>query len=154
MDALALHEDALVPTDALFRAGVEHVGRKLGRAQPLDVAALPSGRPATIAALDAWAAGAVDWRGELRRYYEEHIPVHVRPSAHLNGALRLLHGRGVRLVWVSPGPREASEVLLHHLGVARLVELGGEGEPLPEGITAVTDAGLLSEIAYRTEARA
>ena len=73
-------------------------------------------------ALDTWAGSDVDWRGELRRYYEEHIPVRVRPGAAVNATLRRLHTSGVRLVWASPGPAEATEVLLHHLGVARLID--------------------------------
>ena len=153
MEVVALLEDALVPTDGLFRAGVEHVGRKLGRAKPIDLATLPAERAAAVAALDAWAAGAVDWRGEMRRYYEEHIPVHVRPSAALNGALRGLHGRGVRLLWVSPGPHEASEVLVHHLGLSRVVELAGE-DGAPDGVPVVSDAGRLAEMARGVEAGA
>ena len=55
-------------------------------------------------ALDAWAGSDVDWRGELRRYYEEHIPVRVRPAAAVNATLRRLHTSGVA---ASSGPRPA-----------------------------------------------
>ena len=48
--------------------------------------------------------------------------MHVRPAAAVNATLRRLHASGVRLVWASPGPTEATDVLLHHLGVARLVD--------------------------------
>lgn len=153
MEAVALLEEALVPTDDLFRAGVEHVGRKLGRAEPIDVAALPPGRAEAVAALDAWAGGAVDWRGEMRRWYEERVPVHVRPNAALNGALRALHRRGVRLLWVSAGPREASEALVHHLGIGRIVELAGEGTA-PAGLPVVADAARLADLAHGVEAGA
>lgn len=147
MQTLALQEGTLVQTDGLFAAAVEHLGRRLGRVKPLDAAALPSDRATAVAALDAWAAGDVDWRGELRRFYEDTIPVHVRPSARVNGALRRLHGHGVRLVWITPGPREASEVLLHHLGVAGIVELADEGGRGPAGARLVGGAAELAELA-------
>lgn len=117
-----LWEPELAPTGALFQEAVEHVTRKLGRAKPLPSTPLPADQSETIRALDAWAGSDVDWRGELRRYYEAHIPVHVRPAAAVNATLRRLHAAGVRLVWASPGPAEATEVLLHHLGVARLID--------------------------------
>jgi phosphoglycolate phosphatase-like HAD superfamily hydrolase len=120
--AAVLWEPELAPTGALFQEAVEHVTRKLSRAKPLPSAPLPSDRSESIRALDAWAGSDVDWRGELRRYYEAHIPVHVRPAAAVNATLRRLHAAGVRLVWASPGPAEVTEVLLHHLGVARLVD--------------------------------
>ena len=117
-----LWEPKLAPTGALFDEAVEHVARKLGRAKPFPCAPLPDDRSAAVAALDDWAGSDVDWRGELRRYYEEHIPVHVRPAAAVNATLRRLHTAGVRLVWATPGPAEATDVLLHHLGVARLID--------------------------------
>jgi phosphoglycolate phosphatase-like HAD superfamily hydrolase len=40
----------------------------------------------------------------------------------VNATLRRLHTAGVRLVWATPGPAEATDVLLHHLGVARLID--------------------------------
>ena len=117
-----LWEPKLAPTGALFDEAVEHVARKLGRAKPFPSAPLPDDRSAAVAALDDWAGSDVDWRGELRRYYEEHIPVHVRPAAAVNATLRRLHTAGFRLVWATPGPAEATDVLLHHLGVARLID--------------------------------
>jgi phosphoglycolate phosphatase-like HAD superfamily hydrolase len=120
--AAVLWEPKLAPTGALFDEAVEHVARKLGRAKPFPSAPLPDDRSAAVAALDDWAGSDVDWRGELRRYYEEHIPVYVRPAAAVNATLRRLHTAGVRLVWATPGPAEATDVLLHHLGVARLID--------------------------------
>jgi phosphoglycolate phosphatase-like HAD superfamily hydrolase len=120
--AAVLWEPGLAPTGALFEEAVTHVVRKLGRAKPFPSTPLPDDRAAAVAALDAWAGGDVDWRGELRRYYEEHIPVRVRPAAAVNSTLRRLHASGARLVWATPGPVEATDVLLHHLGIARLVD--------------------------------
>jgi phosphoglycolate phosphatase-like HAD superfamily hydrolase len=120
--AAVLWEPGLAPTGALFAEAVEHVARKLGRAKPFPSGPLPADRTAAVAALDAWAGSDVDWRGELRRYYEEHIPVRVRPAAAVNATVRRLHAGGVRLVWATPGPAQATDVLLHHLGLARLVD--------------------------------
>ena len=117
-----LWEPELAPTGALFQEAVEHVGAQARPCQGVSHHPAP-GRPGRGgAALDTWAGSDVDWRGELRRYYEEHIPVRVRPGAAVNATLRRLHTSGVRLVWASPGPAEATEVLLHHLGVARLID--------------------------------
>ena len=117
-----LWEPELAPTGALFQEAVEHVARKLGRAKEFPTTPLPDDRTAAVVALDTWAGSDVDWRGELRRYYEEHIPVHVRPVAAVNATLRRLHSSGFQLVWASPGPAEATAVLLHHLGIARLLD--------------------------------
>lgn len=145
-----LWEPGLAPTGALFEEAVEHVVRKLGRAQPFPSTPLPDDRAAAVAALDAWAGGDVDWRGELRRYYEEHIPVHVRPAAAVNSTLRRLHASGARLVWATPGPAEATDVLLHHIGVARLIDHTVVA-PSPEaartaGAVVVEDVAALLEL--------
>jgi phosphoglycolate phosphatase len=131
MQVLIVSERALPDADGLFTAAVEHIGRKLGRAKPLDVAALPPGRAETVSALDAWAGDDVDWRGELTRYYEDHIPLHLRPSPALNAALRQLSARGVRIGLWSPGPEEAARVVVHHVGLGRRVEaiqVGGSAD--------------------------
>jgi phosphoglycolate phosphatase-like HAD superfamily hydrolase len=152
--AAVLWEPKLAPTEALFEEAVEHVARKLGRAKPFPSAPIPGDRTAAVAALDAWAGSDVDWRGELRRYYEEHIPVHVRPAATVNATLRQLHAAGVRLVWATPGPAEATGVLLHHLGVARLLDevivAPSAADAARPGADLVTDAGGLIELARGT----
>ena len=131
MQVLIVSERALSDADGLFAAAVEHVGRKLGRAKPLDLDALPSSRAETVAALDAWAGDDVDWRGELTRYYEDHIPLHLRPNPALNAALRQLGARGVRIGLWSPGPEEAARIVIHHVGLGRRVEavqVGGSAD--------------------------
>lgn len=122
MQVVILSERALADADGLFAAAVEHIVRKLGRAKPLDPAALPPGRAETVAALDAWAGDDVDWRGELVRYYEDHIPLHLRPSATVNAALRRLGDHGARIGFWSPGPAEAAAIVVHHVGLGRRVE--------------------------------
>lgn len=125
---MILSERSLAGTDRLFFDAVAAVGRKLSRVEPLDVAGLPSDRIALQAELDCWAgADTATWRRELRRFYEQHAPVYVRPDADLNAVLRALSRAAVAIgVW-SPGPAEAVELLLGHLGVARSVTATGYG---------------------------
>lgn len=122
MQAVILSERALGDTDGLFTAAVAHIARKLGRVKALDAAALPADRAGTLRALDDWAGSDIDWRGELIRFYEDHIPLHLRPSPGLNAALRALQTRGVRIGCWSDGPEEAARIVVHHLGLARRVE--------------------------------
>ena len=152
--AAVLWEPGLAPTGGLFAEAVDHIARKLGRVKPFPSVPLPDDRTAAVAALDAWADSDVDWRGEVRRYYEEHIPVHVRPAAAVNATLRRLHATGVRLVWATPGPAEATDVLLHHLGVARLVDevlvAPSAAEAAGPGATAIESVDRLLELADTT----
>jgi phosphoglycolate phosphatase-like HAD superfamily hydrolase len=152
--AAVLWEPGLAPTGGLFAEAVDHVASKLGRVKPFPSAPLPDDRTAAVAALDAWAGSDVDWRGEVRRYYEEHIPVHVRPAAAVNATLRRLHAAGVRLVWATPGPAETTDVLLHHLGVARLVDevlvAPSAAEAAGPGATVIESVDRLLELAETT----
>jgi phosphoglycolate phosphatase-like HAD superfamily hydrolase len=127
MQAVILSEHALPDADGLFAAAVAHIARKLGRVKPLAAADLPADRAGTVTALDEWAGTDIDWRGELIRYYEDHIPLHLRPSPSLNAALRRLQARGVRIAWWSAGPEEAARIVIHHLGLGRRVEAIGVG---------------------------
>src|SRR5690349_22099363 len=122
MQAVILSERALGDTDGLFAAAVAHIARKLGRVKPLDADALPADRAGKLRALDDWAGADIDWRGELIRFYEDHIPLHLRPNPGLNAALRSLQARGVRIGCWSDGPEEAARIVVHHLGLARRVE--------------------------------
>jgi phosphoglycolate phosphatase-like HAD superfamily hydrolase len=122
MQAVILSERALGDTDGLFTAAVDHVARKLGRVKPLAADTLPADRAGKLEALDAWAGSDIDWRGELIRFYEDHIPLHLRPNPGLNAALRSLQARGVRIGCWSDGPEEAARIVVHHLGLARRVE--------------------------------
>jgi phosphoglycolate phosphatase-like HAD superfamily hydrolase len=121
MQAVILSERALGDTDGLFTAAVAHIARKLGRVKPLDADALPADRAGKVRALDQWAGSDIDWRGELIRFYEDHIPLHLRPDPGLNAALRALGTRGVRIGCWSDGPEEAARIVVHHLGLGRRV---------------------------------
>lgn len=120
--SVVLSEHALAATERLFSDAVAAVVNKLSRVEPLDAGRLPSDRVALQAELDRWAGSdTATWRRELRRFYEQHVPVYVRPDAQLNAVLRRLARGGTAIgVW-SPGPAEAVAVLLDHLGVSRSV---------------------------------
>ena len=136
---LVLSERAVANSDPLFADAVAAVARKLDRVDPLDAAALPSDRLALADALDRWAGDdTATWRRELRRHYEQHLPVYVRPDAGLNAVLRALAAGGVRIgVW-SPGPAEAVDLLLAHVGVARILTASGHGGG--EALATLADA--------------
>ncbi len=123
MRAVVLSEPALAPTDRLFGDAVEHLARKLGRVKPLDAAAVPETRPEALVALAAWAGTDVStWEQELARFYEEHLPVYLRPDPALNATIRALRAAGVRLGAWSAGPPEAFAALLHQLGLTRRLD--------------------------------
>jgi phosphoglycolate phosphatase-like HAD superfamily hydrolase len=157
MQAVILSERALGDTDGLFAAAVAHIARKLGRVKPLDAGALPADRAGKLRALDEWAGADIDWRGELIRFYEDHIPLHLRPNPGLNGALRALRARGVRIGCWSAGPDEAARIVVHHLGLSRGIEAiaagGGDaaaqlaadlGAPATETVLVSGDQGELA----------
>jgi phosphoglycolate phosphatase-like HAD superfamily hydrolase len=118
------HLCALAPGDRLWRDAVEHLARKLGRVTPLDPATLSDDRCLALPQLEAWAGSEVSsWRLELARFYEEHIPVYVRPDPALSGAVRQMSAAGVRIAAWSPGPPEVGAIVSHFLGLSRRFEL-------------------------------
>jgi phosphoglycolate phosphatase-like HAD superfamily hydrolase len=168
MRAVILSERALADTDEIFAAAVVHLTRKLGRVKPLDAATLPHDRAEVVSALDTWAGDDVDWRGELARFYEDHIPLHLRPNPALNAALRRLQGTGIRLGCWSPGPDEAAQIVVHQLGLGRQIEQIGSGgsadvavlladELAPgrdQALVVADDASALAHVAHRGVAAA
>jgi phosphoglycolate phosphatase-like HAD superfamily hydrolase len=163
MRAVILSERALADTDEIFAAAVVHLTRKLGRVKPLDPATLPEDRAEIVSALDTWAGDEVDWRGELARFYEDHIPLHLRPNSALNASLRRLQAAGVRLGCWSPGPDEAAQIVVHQLGLGRQIERIGSGGSADvavlladelaavrdEALVVADDAGALAHVAHR-----
>jgi phosphoglycolate phosphatase-like HAD superfamily hydrolase len=124
VDALILAEDALAPGERLWRDAVEHLARKLGRVQPLDASDISDDRCVGLGQLEAWAGSDVSsWQLELARFYEEHIPVYMRPDPALNAAVRSMAASGVRVAAWSPGPPEVGAIVTHFLGLSRRLEL-------------------------------
>jgi phosphoglycolate phosphatase-like HAD superfamily hydrolase len=163
MRAVILSERALADTDEIFAAAVVHLTRKLGRVKPLDPATLPEHRAEIVSALDTWAGDEVDWRGELARFYEDHIPLHMRPNSALNASLRRLQAAGIRLGCWSPGPDEAAQIVVHQLGLGRQIERIGSGGSADvavlladelaavrdEALVVADDADALAHVAHR-----
>ena len=131
MNAVIFAEDALAPSERLWRDAVQHLARKLGRVTPLDPADISDDRCVAIGQLETWAGSeASTWRLELARYYEEHIPVYVRPDPALNAVVRQLAAAGVRLAAWSPGPPEVGVIVTPLPGTRPPVGAGaGRGQP-------------------------
>jgi phosphoglycolate phosphatase-like HAD superfamily hydrolase len=118
--AAIFSEDALASTDRLWADAVAHLSRKLGRVTPLDPDQVPADRAAAIDYLDGWAGDdARSWRVEAARFFEDHVPVYLRPDPELNAALRHIQSQGLEMAAWSPGPPEAALVVTHFLGLAR-----------------------------------
>jgi phosphoglycolate phosphatase-like HAD superfamily hydrolase len=113
--ALALDFDAVLgDTRPLWDAWVEDVARRV-RVE-LD---LPGDRGAAAELLD----GAVgNWPALLERFAEDRAPVHLRPNADVNSALRRLAEKGVRLGAFTDAPEALARVAARQLGVARRLE--------------------------------
>ena len=124
VEAVILAEDALAPGDRLWSDAVEHLARKLGRVTPLDPATISQDRCLALSQLEDWAGSdASTWKVELARFYEEHIPVYMRPDPVLNAVVRQLLGAGVRVAAWSPGPPQVGAIVTHFLGLSRRLEL-------------------------------
>jgi len=118
---LALDFDAVLgDTRPLWRAWVVDVVRRAR----VDVD-IPEDRVAAARVLD----GAVgNWPALLERFAEDRAPVHLRPSAEVNAALRRLAADGVRLGAFTDAPESLARVAAAQLGVARRLEALEAGE--------------------------
>jgi phosphoglycolate phosphatase-like HAD superfamily hydrolase len=115
VEALAIDFDAVLgDTRPLWRAWVEDVARRAR----IEVE-LPADRAAAAAVLDGVVG---NWRALLERFAEEHAPVHLRPHAEVNAALRRLSRDGVRLGAFTDAPEPLARVAAAQLGVARRLE--------------------------------
>jgi phosphoglycolate phosphatase-like HAD superfamily hydrolase len=113
--ALALDFDAVLgETRPLWRAWLDDLARR-ARVE----IELPADRAAAAEVLDGVVG---NWRALLERFSEEHAPVHLRPSAEVNAALRRLSADGVRLGAFTDAPEPLARVAAAQLGVARRLE--------------------------------
>ena len=143
MKAVILAEDALAPGGRLWHDAVAHLARKLGRVVPLDPATISADRCQALAQLEAWAGTeASSWRVELARFYEEHIPVYLRPDPELNTVVRRLVAAGITMAAWSPGPPEVGAIVTHYLGLSRRMQLE-RVDPDPRGpVALIAELGL------------
>jgi phosphoglycolate phosphatase-like HAD superfamily hydrolase len=115
VEALALDLDAVLgDTRPLWCAWLE-VLRRRARVE----VELPEDRAAAARVLDGVVG---NWRVLLERFAEEHAPIHLRPSAEVNAALRRLGAAGVRLGAFTDAPEPLARVAAAQLGVARHLE--------------------------------
>ena len=129
MGALAVDFDAVLgDTRPLWQAWVEDLARRAR----VDVE-LPADRAAAAQVLDGVVG---NWRALLERFAEEHAPIHLRPSAEVNAALRRLSADGVRLGAFTDAPEPLARVAAAQLGVARRLEALEAGASAEERLLA------------------
>ena len=129
MRAVAVDLDAVLgDTRPLWQAWVEDLGRRAR----VDVE-LPADRAAAAQVLDGVVG---NWRALLERFAEEHAPIHLRPSAEVNAALRRLSADGVRLGAFTDAPEPLARVAAAQLGVARRLEALEAGASAEERLLA------------------
>jgi phosphoglycolate phosphatase-like HAD superfamily hydrolase len=109
-------------TRPLWNEWLEDASRRFASIAPLDVTALPDDRAQAAASLDRWAEGGVgDWRALLHRFAEERAPIHLRPRAATNAALRRLHAAGTSIGVFTDAPEPLAEVAIAQLGLRRQI---------------------------------
>jgi phosphoglycolate phosphatase-like HAD superfamily hydrolase len=117
-------------TRPLWDAWLEDAARRFASIAPFDPASLPQDRAEAAAQLDRWAvAGVGNWEELLERFAEDRAPLHLRPDAEANAALRRLAADGVRLGAFSDAPASLARIAVATLGAARRLEAveGGPG---------------------------
>ena len=127
--AFALDFDAVLgDTRPLWRAWLEDLARRAR----VDVE-LPEDRAAAAGLLDDVVG---NWPVLLERFAEEHAPVHLRPTAEVNAALRRLSADGIRLGAFTDAPEPLARVAAAQLGVARRLEALETGPGAEERLLA------------------
>jgi phosphoglycolate phosphatase-like HAD superfamily hydrolase len=132
--ALALDFDGVLgDTRPLWRAWLDDLARR-ARVE----VELPADRAAAAEVLDGVVG---NWRALLERFAEEHAPVHLRPSAEVNAALRRLSADGFRLGAFTDAPEPLARVAAAQLGVARRLEALEAGAGAEERLLERLGAG-------------
>lgn len=117
-------EGTLWKPEALWQAAVEHLSQRFGRVRSLDVDRVvqrlrDDSLAASVSELRQWAGDDINLEGALGRYFDEHLPMHVRPQRALNQRIRTLRAEGQVLHAVTALPAAPAHSLLRHLGLAR-----------------------------------
>jgi phosphoglycolate phosphatase-like HAD superfamily hydrolase len=110
-------DSVLADTRPLWRDWLADAARR-ARVE-LDV---PEDRALAAAVLDERLG---DWRPLLRRFADDHGPLHFRPRPDTGAQLRRLAASGVRVGVFTDAPRELVDVALAHVGAARRVSVVG-----------------------------
>ena len=109
MKAVAIELGAVGDVAPLWRDWVEDAARRFR----VDVTALDEQLP--------------NWPELLERYAEERAPVYFRRDADVTGALRRLHGAGVRVGVFGTAPEGLTRIALSHLGAEGRVDVVESG---------------------------
>ena len=154
MDAMDADAPIIVDADALcwnparaWPAAVEHLHRRFGRVAPLpeDVRGrLAAGTVDLAADLDAlgpWAPDDLDLDRELARFFDEHMPLYVRPDRPLLRDLAAVVAAGHELRFATLLGEAAATAALRHAGVLRLGMLDA-ATPVPAA--AIRDRSALA----------
>lgn len=108
-------------TRPVWHAFLEHLAKRFDAIEPLDAASLSDDRTEAAKQLDAWAASGVgDWRVQLTRFAEDHVPLYIRPDARAMAAARSLVAAGVEVRVYTDAPQELADVAASQLGLTRL----------------------------------
>jgi len=107
--AVAVELGALGDVEPLWRDWVEDAARRFR----VDVTARDAQLP--------------HWPELLERYAEERAPVYFRRDADVTGALRRLHGAGVRVGVFGTAPEGLTRIALSHLGAEGRVDVVESG---------------------------
>ncbi len=137
-------------TGPIWEAFLAHLARRFAAIEPLEPSELAAERTEAAEQLDTWAASGIgDWRGQLTRFCEDHMPVYLRTDAKVAAALRSLGSGGADVKVVSDAPQELVDVAASHLGLVRLVTSYRGGVPAGERCETVA-----SYVATRAELEA
>jgi phosphoglycolate phosphatase-like HAD superfamily hydrolase len=123
MKAVAVDLSALGDVEPLWRDWLDDAARRFR----VDVSSLDEQLP--------------NWRHLLERFAEERAPVYFRRDAEVTGALRRLHGAGVRIGVFADAPGELARVALSHLGADGRVDVVEAGPGAQERLLAELGGG-------------
>jgi hypothetical protein len=116
-------EGTLWTSPRAWLAAREHIATRFARvcgdlAVPTSTDSWTADLATDLAAIETWAGDQIDWRRELARFFDEHLPVYVRPDRATNQQVRTLSAQHT-ITAVTILPTDAADSLLRHLGILR-----------------------------------